>query len=153
MVFIGMFLSVCTNYEYMCSILRIHFITSLCIITIHMWFIISAEVVVVSILWLSFSLWLFFSLFISADITPTILDWFSVPYPSYSLPGSHAGLVHLTGRSLLPALVKEPSSWNTVYGSQSLHEVLRWLLSNRMSLPLTFHEGIKNNCFFFFTFR
>uniref|UniRef100_A0A8C9YKP6 N-sulfoglucosamine sulfohydrolase (sulfamidase) n=1 Tax=Sander lucioperca TaxID=283035 RepID=A0A8C9YKP6_SANLU len=57
------------------------------------------------------------------DITPTILEWFSVPYPSYSLPGGPATLVHLTGRSLLPALVTEPSSWHTVYASQSLHEV------------------------------
>ncbi|XP_056265051.1 N-sulphoglucosamine sulphohydrolase isoform X2 [Pseudoliparis swirei] len=55
------------------------------------------------------------------DITPTILDWFSVPYPAYSLPGAP---VHLTGRSLLPALIAEPRSWNTVYGSQSLHEDL-----------------------------
>ncbi|XP_038570059.1 N-sulphoglucosamine sulphohydrolase-like isoform X1 [Micropterus salmoides] len=57
------------------------------------------------------------------DITPTILDWFSVPYPSYSLPGSPANPVHLTGRSLLPALVTEPTDWRTVYASQSLHEV------------------------------
>ncbi|XP_017272297.1 N-sulphoglucosamine sulphohydrolase [Kryptolebias marmoratus] len=57
------------------------------------------------------------------DITPTILDWFSLPYPSYSLPGSPAMLVHLTGRSLLPALITEPSSWHTVFSSQSLHEV------------------------------
>lgn len=73
----------------------------------------------------------FLLLFLLADITPTILDWFSVPYPSYSLPGSPAALVHLTGRSLLPALVTEPSSWHTVYASQSLHEV--WLLSDRTS--------------------
>lgn len=53
------------------------------------------------------------------DITPTILDWFSIPYPSYSLSTP----VHLTGRSLLPALVQEPGSWHTVYSSQSLHEV------------------------------
>lgn len=77
-----------------------------------------------------FSLSVFFSVFL-ADITPTILDWFSVPYPSYSLPGSPAALVHLNGRSLLPALVTEPSSWHTVYASQSLHEV--WLLSDRTS--------------------
>uniref|UniRef100_A0A3Q3J4J6 Sulfatase N-terminal domain-containing protein n=1 Tax=Monopterus albus TaxID=43700 RepID=A0A3Q3J4J6_MONAL len=57
------------------------------------------------------------------DITPTILDWFSVPYPPYSLPGNPATPVHLTGRSLLPALVTEPSTWHTVYASQSLHEV------------------------------
>lgn len=82
-----------------------------------MWFIISAEVAC-DCLSLSDS-----SLFLAADITPTILDWFSIPYPSYSLPGSPVDPVHLTGRSLLPALVKEPSSWHTVYGSQSLHEV------------------------------
>uniref|UniRef100_A0A3Q1J6I2 N-sulfoglucosamine sulfohydrolase (sulfamidase) n=1 Tax=Anabas testudineus TaxID=64144 RepID=A0A3Q1J6I2_ANATE len=57
------------------------------------------------------------------DITPTILDWFSVPYPSYNLPGNPTTPVHLTGRSLLPALVSEPISWNSAYGSQSLHEV------------------------------
>lgn len=57
------------------------------------------------------------------DITPTILDWFSIPYPSYSLPGSPTTPVHLTGRSLLPALVTEPGSWHTIYASQSLHEV------------------------------
>uniref|UniRef100_A0A3Q3M339 N-sulfoglucosamine sulfohydrolase (sulfamidase) n=1 Tax=Mastacembelus armatus TaxID=205130 RepID=A0A3Q3M339_9TELE len=57
------------------------------------------------------------------DITPTILDWFSIPYPSYSLFSKSFSAVHLTGRSLLPALVTEPSSWDTVYASQSLHEV------------------------------
>uniref|UniRef100_A0A671RSH7 N-sulphoglucosamine sulphohydrolase-like n=1 Tax=Sinocyclocheilus anshuiensis TaxID=1608454 RepID=A0A671RSH7_9TELE len=54
------------------------------------------------------------------DITPTILDWFSLPYPSYSLSGARP--VVLTGQSLLPALISEPS-WVTVYASQSLHEV------------------------------
>ncbi|XP_028830087.1 N-sulfoglucosamine sulfohydrolase [Denticeps clupeoides] len=53
------------------------------------------------------------------DITPTILDWFSIPYPSYSLTGGP--LVQLTGRSLLPVLSSE-QPWSTVYGSQSLHE-------------------------------
>uniref|UniRef100_A0A3B3DGM7 N-sulfoglucosamine sulfohydrolase (sulfamidase) n=1 Tax=Oryzias melastigma TaxID=30732 RepID=A0A3B3DGM7_ORYME len=38
------------------------------------------------------------------DITPTILDWFSVPYPVYHLPGSPSAVL-LTGHSLLPALV------------------------------------------------
>lgn len=57
------------------------------------------------------------------DITPTILDWFSVAYPSYRLPGTPSSPVHLTGRSLLPALASEPPAWNTVYHSQSLHEV------------------------------
>uniref|UniRef100_A0A8B9JPV3 N-sulfoglucosamine sulfohydrolase (sulfamidase) n=1 Tax=Astyanax mexicanus TaxID=7994 RepID=A0A8B9JPV3_ASTMX len=54
------------------------------------------------------------------DLTPTILDWFSVPYPSYSL--SRRSPVQLTGRSLLPALSSEPS-WDTAFSSQSLHEV------------------------------
>ncbi|KAM6468571.1 N-sulfoglucosamine sulfohydrolase isoform 1-T1 [Liasis olivaceus] len=54
------------------------------------------------------------------DITPTILDWFSVPYPSYSLFGKQ--IVQLTGKSLLPALSREPK-WTTVFASQSLHEV------------------------------
>ncbi|XP_060715425.1 N-sulphoglucosamine sulphohydrolase [Tachysurus vachellii] len=53
------------------------------------------------------------------DVTPTLLDWFSVPYPSYSLSGRSP--VHLTGRSLLPVLSSEPI-WDTAYSSQSLHE-------------------------------
>lgn len=57
---------------------------------------------------------------VPTDITPTILDWFSLPYPSYSL--SRSNPVELTGRSLLPALISEPS-WDTVFSSQSLHEV------------------------------
>uniref|UniRef100_A0A7N5P4N7 N-sulfoglucosamine sulfohydrolase n=2 Tax=Ailuropoda melanoleuca TaxID=9646 RepID=A0A7N5P4N7_AILME len=54
------------------------------------------------------------------DLTPTILDWFSIPYPSYAIFGSKT--VQLTGRSLLPALEAEPL-WSTVFGSQSHHEV------------------------------
>lgn len=54
------------------------------------------------------------------DLTPTVLDWFSVPYPSYSITGDSP--VRLTGRSLLPALSSE-QPWDTVFGSQSLHEV------------------------------
>ncbi|XP_043924017.1 N-sulphoglucosamine sulphohydrolase isoform X2 [Protopterus annectens] len=54
------------------------------------------------------------------DITPTVLDWFSVPYPSYSIFGKDK--VFLTGKSLLPALVSE-QPWYTVYGSQNHHEV------------------------------
>ncbi|XP_055509786.1 LOW QUALITY PROTEIN: N-sulphoglucosamine sulphohydrolase [Leucoraja erinacea] len=55
------------------------------------------------------------------DITPTILDWFDVPYPSYSIFGK-GKLVHLTGRSLLPVLELE-QPWETVFASQSHHEV------------------------------
>ncbi|XP_074245139.1 N-sulfoglucosamine sulfohydrolase isoform X1 [Saimiri boliviensis] len=54
------------------------------------------------------------------DLTPTILDWFSIPYPSYAIFGSKT--IQLTGRSLLPALEAEPP-WATVFGSQSHHEV------------------------------
>lgn len=54
------------------------------------------------------------------DVTPTILDWFSIPYPSYSLFGSKR--VQLTGKSLLPALGKE-QPWATTFSSQSHHEV------------------------------
>lgn len=53
------------------------------------------------------------------DLTPTVLDWFSIPYPRYAIFGSKT--VQLTGRSLLPALDAEPA-WTTVFGSQSLHE-------------------------------
>ncbi|XP_075205816.1 N-sulfoglucosamine sulfohydrolase isoform X1 [Anomaloglossus baeobatrachus] len=53
------------------------------------------------------------------DITPTVLDWFSIPYPDYKLFGKG---VKLTGKSLLPALeVEQP--WTTVFGSQSHHEI------------------------------
>ncbi|KAK1162253.1 N-sulfoglucosamine sulfohydrolase-like [Acipenser oxyrinchus oxyrinchus] len=55
------------------------------------------------------------------DITPTILDWFSIPYPSYSILGKDKP-VHLTGKTLLPALDSE-QPWSTVYGSQGHHEV------------------------------
>ncbi|XP_072098627.1 N-sulphoglucosamine sulphohydrolase [Mobula birostris] len=54
------------------------------------------------------------------DITPTILDWFSVPYPAYSIFGKKT--VHLTGKSILPALNSE-QPWQTAYASQSHHEV------------------------------
>uniref|UniRef100_A0A7M4FJI0 N-sulfoglucosamine sulfohydrolase n=1 Tax=Crocodylus porosus TaxID=8502 RepID=A0A7M4FJI0_CROPO len=54
------------------------------------------------------------------DLTPTLLDWFSIPYPSYSIFGT--ARVQLTGKSLLPALASEPA-WATAFSSQSLHEV------------------------------
>ena len=56
------------------------------------------------------------------DIVPTILDWFSIDYPSYKLFGTHD--VQLTGKSVLPALKEEPvSGWDTVFASHDLHEV------------------------------
>ncbi|NXJ16572.1 SPHM sulfohydrolase, partial [Odontophorus gujanensis] len=53
------------------------------------------------------------------DLTPTILDWFSIPYPSYSIFGTKR--VQLTGKSLLPALQSE-QPWATAFSSQSHHE-------------------------------
>ncbi|XP_048467049.1 N-sulphoglucosamine sulphohydrolase [Rhincodon typus] len=55
------------------------------------------------------------------DITPTVLDWFSIPYPTYSLFGKDPA-VQLTGRSLLPALDSE-QPWSTAFASQSHHEI------------------------------
>ena len=56
------------------------------------------------------------------DIVPTVLDWFNISYPSYSLFGPNP--VTLQGHSLLPILEKEPSSgWDTVFASHNLHEV------------------------------
>ncbi|NXR38787.1 SPHM sulfohydrolase, partial [Zosterops hypoxanthus] len=54
------------------------------------------------------------------DLTPTILDWFSIPYPAYSIFGKRQ--VQLTGKSLLPALESE-QPWDTAFSSQSHHEV------------------------------
>uniref|UniRef100_A0A8C5IRT0 N-sulfoglucosamine sulfohydrolase n=1 Tax=Junco hyemalis TaxID=40217 RepID=A0A8C5IRT0_JUNHY len=55
------------------------------------------------------------------DLTPTILDWFSIPYPAYSIFGKRR--VQLTGKSLLPALESE-QPWATSFMSQSQHEDL-----------------------------
>ena len=55
------------------------------------------------------------------DIVPTVLDWFKIKYPTYKLLKKP---VQLTGKSLLPVLVKEPQSgFDTVYASHNLHEV------------------------------
>ena len=72
------------------------------------------------------------------DIVPTILDWFSIDYPSYKLFGTHD--VQLTGKSVLPALKEEPvSGWDTVFASHDLHEVtmyypMRVLQKNKLKL-------------------
>ena len=55
------------------------------------------------------------------DIVPTILDWFDIPYPKYTL---NRRTVELSGKSLLPILLKEPSKgFDTIYASHNLHEV------------------------------
>ena len=57
------------------------------------------------------------------DIVPTVLDWFSIDYPKYTLFDKNKP-IQLTGRSLLPILQQEPSvGLDTVYASHSLHEI------------------------------
>ncbi len=56
------------------------------------------------------------------DIVPTVLDWFSIPLPNYTLFGPNP--VTLQGKSLLPLLESEPDhGWESVYASHNLHEV------------------------------
>jgi N-sulfoglucosamine sulfohydrolase len=43
----------------------------------------------------------------TTDIVPTILDWFGLKFPEYSIFGSPAMLL---GKSLLPILNKEPTT-------------------------------------------
>ena len=56
------------------------------------------------------------------DVVPTILDWFQVPFPDYKLFGKP---VTLTGKSILPAITKEPPSvvFDHVFASHNFHEV------------------------------
>lgn len=56
------------------------------------------------------------------DIVPTILDWFGIPYPKYTIFGHNP--VTLQGHSMLPLTEEEPASgWDTVFSSHNLHEV------------------------------
>eukprot|EP00118_Oscarella_pearsei_P026460 m.309941 g.309941 ORF g.309941 m.309941 type:complete len:509 (+) comp48645_c0_seq1:24-1550(+) len=56
------------------------------------------------------------------DIVPTVLDWFNVSYPNYTIISDPP--VQLTGNSLLPILTEEPmSGYDEVYASHSLHEI------------------------------
>ena len=58
----------------------------------------------------------------TTDLVPTVLDWFSLPLPNYTLFGPNP--VTPLGRSLLPILDKEPGvGWDEVYTSHNLHEV------------------------------
>lgn len=55
------------------------------------------------------------------DIVPTVLDWFQISYPKYSLNGLR---VQLTGKSLLAALKPiPPPSFDQVFSSHVFHEV------------------------------
>ncbi|XP_033113986.1 N-sulphoglucosamine sulphohydrolase-like [Anneissia japonica] len=59
----------------------------------------------------------------TTDIVPTILEWFEVDFPSYSLNGA---TVELSGKSLLPILESEPKAggkFDQVFSSHDLHEI------------------------------
>lgn len=61
----------------------------------------------------------------TTDIVPTILDWFGLPFPNYTLPGMPRR-VTLHSRSLLPLLKEEHhfnADWDEVYSSHNLHEI------------------------------
>ena len=58
----------------------------------------------------------------TTDIVPTVLDWFDMPYPKWSLNGANP--VELTGKSLLPVTKEEPTTgYDTVFSSHNFHEV------------------------------
>ena len=56
------------------------------------------------------------------DVVPTVLDWFNIKYPQYTMFHKK---VTLTGRSLLPLTHSsvDNSSFDITYASQSLHEI------------------------------
>lgn len=58
------------------------------------------------------------------DIVPTVLDWYGLHYPTYTLEGT---TVKLTGQSLLPLLSDSRLSYDevhtAVFASHNLHEV------------------------------
>lgn len=55
------------------------------------------------------------------DIMPTVLDWFSIPLPTYKILGKK---VTFTGASLLPLLSNaDRATANAIYGSHGLHEI------------------------------
>ncbi|KAK6190580.1 hypothetical protein SNE40_002415 [Patella caerulea] len=57
----------------------------------------------------------------TTDIVPTILDWFDVQYPNWTLFKTQ---VKLTGQSLLPALSNvDATGFDHVFASHNLHEV------------------------------
>lgn len=58
------------------------------------------------------------------DIVPTVLDWFNLTYPNYTMGDAGKGPIRLTGRSILPDLRgTNPETNRTIFASQSLHEV------------------------------
>ena len=58
----------------------------------------------------------------TTDLVPTILDWFGLPLPNYTLFGPNP--VTPLGHSLLPILEREPDTgWDKIYASHNLHEI------------------------------
>ena len=57
----------------------------------------------------------------TTDIVPTVLDWFGVKFPDYSLLRNK---VTLTGKSMLPLTLSEPAKdWDVVFSSHDFHEI------------------------------
>ncbi|XP_012214785.1 N-sulphoglucosamine sulphohydrolase isoform X1 [Linepithema humile] len=58
------------------------------------------------------------------DIVPTILDWFNIIYMDQLSDANELSSLQLTGKSLLPLFLKEPTENNTaIFASQAHHEV------------------------------
>ena len=60
----------------------------------------------------------------TTDIMPTVLDWFGLPFPNYTLPSRRIRIT-LHGKSLLPLLNKPTwnEDWDEVYSSHNFHAV------------------------------
>ena len=57
------------------------------------------------------------------DIVPTVLDWFGLQYPNYTLP-NRPNPITLKGSSVLPLLDKEPTTgWDEIHSSHDFHEI------------------------------
>ncbi|XP_046813921.1 N-sulphoglucosamine sulphohydrolase isoform X3 [Vespa crabro] len=57
------------------------------------------------------------------DVVPTLLDWYNISYTNEALNKNEVFLPNLTGRSLLPLLVKESQEERSIFASQTHHEV------------------------------
>ena len=56
------------------------------------------------------------------DLVPTVLDWYGLPFPNYTLFGPNH--VTVDGNSILPILNEEPKDgWDEIFASHNLHEV------------------------------
>jgi len=72
------------------------------------------------------------------DLAPTILEWYNLTYPQYTVRGKE---VQLTGQSLLPYFNGENEKRHAIYGSHSLHEVTMYYPMRYVRTPrLPYHE-------------